>query len=123
MNKAIPQDKVNLRLIFVAGGDQSGKEFLVSPTLTATEIALFVYENWPADWSASKVDRAEVLRFIYQGRFLHENVTLESININPGRTCVMHLVPREKIPEPNIDTNNKEKIQQNDTGCCVCSIL
>ena len=71
MNKAIPQDKVifqkkwnvnyfissliksffnkvNLRLIFVAGGDQSGKEFLVSPTLTATEIALFVYENWPA---------------------------------------------------------------------------
>lgn len=123
MIKNIPQDKVNLRLIFVAGGDQSGKEFLVSPSLTATEIALFVYENWPSDWIATKVDRAEVLRFIYQGRFLHENVTLESINIQPGRTCVMHLVPREKIPEPNIDINSKEKVHHSDTGCCVCSIL
>lgn len=123
MIKNIPQDKVNLRLIFVAGGDQSGKEFLVSPSLTATEIALFVYENWPSDWIATKVDRAEVLRFIYQGRFLHENVTLESINIQPGRTCVMHLVPREKIPEPNIDINSKEKVHHSDRGCCVCSIL
>ena len=77
MNKIIPQDKVNLRLIYVAGGDQSGKEFLVNPSLTATEIALHVFENWPTDWISSKVDRAEVLRFIYQGRFLHENVTLE----------------------------------------------
>ena len=74
----------------------------------------------------SKVDRPEVLRLIYQGRFLHENVTLDcmriffiqiffiigklslfkkkflALNIQPGRTCVMHLVPREKIPEPNI---------------------
>jgi hypothetical protein len=35
----------------------------------------------------------------------------------------MHLVPREKIPEPNIDTTNKEKIQQAETGCCMCLIL
>ncbi len=26
----------------------------------------------------------------------------DSLNIQTGRTCVMHLVPREKIPEPNI---------------------
>jgi hypothetical protein len=26
--------KINLKLIFVAGGDQSGKEFLISPFLT-----------------------------------------------------------------------------------------
>ena len=43
----------------------------------ATEIANFVFEHWPVDWQATKVNRAEVLRFIYQGRFLHENVTLE----------------------------------------------
>lgn len=70
-----------------------------------------------------------MLRLIYQGRFLHENVTLDckilktknlnfikfnnfqykkiALNIQPGRTCVMHLVPREKIPEPNIGNYNK----------------
>ena len=29
------------------------------------------------EWQANKVDRAEVLRLIYQGRFLHENVSLD----------------------------------------------
>ena len=38
MHKNIPQDKVNLRLIFVAGGDQSGKEFLVPATLTGINL-------------------------------------------------------------------------------------
>jgi hypothetical protein len=69
-------DKVNLKLIFVAGGDQPGKEFQVSPDFTAKEIANYVYENWPEEWLGEKVNRAEVLRLIYQGRFLHENVTL-----------------------------------------------
>jgi len=123
VNKNIPLDKINLKLIFVAGGDQSGKEFLISPFLTATEISSHVYENWPQEWLPSKVDRPEVLRLIYQGRFLHENVTLDSLNIQTGRTCVMHLVPREKIPEPNIDNWNKEKTQQSETRCCMCTLL
>ena len=25
----------------------------------------------------------------------------KALNIQAGRTCVMHLVPREKLPEPN----------------------
>ncbi|CAF0706401.1 unnamed protein product [Brachionus calyciflorus] len=119
----IPVDKVNLKLIFVAGNDQAGKEFLVLPSLTAAQIAQQVHENWPQEWESSKVDRAEVLRLIYQGRFLHENVTLNSLNIQAGRTCVMHLVPRERIPEPNIDTSNKEKTHQTETSCCMCSIM
>jgi len=124
MAKNIPEDKVNLKLIYVAGNDQAGKEFLVSPNLTATEIAVHVHENWPQDWQNNKVDKAEVLRLIYQGRFLHESVSLDSLNIQPGRTCVMHLVPREKLPEPNIDNWKKEKSQQPDSpGCCVCTIL
>lgn len=123
-NKAIPEDKVNLKLIFVAGSDQTGKEFLVNPAFSAAQIASHVYENWPTEWEASKINKAQVLRLIYQGRFLHENVTLNSLNIQAGRTCVMHLVPREKIPEPSVDTVNKEKQnQQSETGCCMCSIL
>jgi len=116
-------DKVNLKLIFVAGGDQAGKEFQVPPSFTATEISNFVFENWPQEWLSNKVNRPEVLRLIYQGRFLHENVTLMSLNIQAGRNCVMHLVPREKLPEPNIDSMNKEKSQQGETGCCMCTIV
>lgn len=122
-NKNIPLDKVNLKLIFVPANDQSGKEFLLETSLTASEISKYVFENWPPEWTANKVERPEVLRLIYQGRFLHENISLNSLNIQPGRTCVMHLVPREKIPEPNIDNLNKEKSQADSSGCCMCSIL
>lgn len=38
---------------------------------------------------------------IYQGRFLHSNVTLGALGLVPARTTVMHLVPRETLPEPN----------------------
>jgi len=122
-NKNIPSDKVNLKLIFVAANDQAGKEFLITPSLTASEISKHVFDNWPTEWTSNKVEKPEVLRLIYQGRFLHENVSLVSLNIQPGRTCVMHLVPREKIPEPNIDNLNKEKSQADQSGCCMCSIL
>ncbi|RNA07884.1 ubiquitin 3 [Brachionus plicatilis] len=123
VKNTIPVDKVILKLIYVAGNDQAGKEFHVLPSLTAAQIAQQVYDEWPQEWQANKVERAEVLRLIYQGRFLHENVTLNSLNIHAGRKCVMHLVPREKIPQPNIDNSNKEKIHQSETGCCMCSII
>jgi hypothetical protein len=47
------------------------------------------------------VSSAEILRLIYQGRFLHGNVTLAALGLPTGKTTVMHLVPRESLPEPN----------------------
>ncbi|KAG8222340.1 hypothetical protein J437_LFUL001326 [Ladona fulva] len=54
-----------------------------------------------ADWMEEAVSKAEILRLIYQGRFLHSNVTLGALGLPPGKTTVMHLVPRENLPEPN----------------------
>lgn len=54
-----------------------------------------------ADWATELVSRAEILRLIYQGRFLHSSVTLGALGLPSGRTTVMHLVPREHLPEPN----------------------
>lgn len=54
-----------------------------------------------ADWAEEAVEKAEILRLIYQGRFLHSNVTLGALGLPFGRTTVMHLVPRENLPEPN----------------------
>lgn len=53
------------------------------------------------DWSQEAVSKAEILRLIYQGRFLHSNVTLGALGLPFGKTTVMHLVPRENLPEPN----------------------
>lgn len=53
------------------------------------------------DWAAEAVPKAEVLRLIYQGRFLHCNVTLGALVLPMGKTTVMHLVPRDNLPEPN----------------------
>lgn len=54
-----------------------------------------------ADWADEAVTNAEILRLIYQGRFLHCNVTLSALGLATGKTTVMHLVPRENLPEPN----------------------
>ncbi|CAN7945277.1 unnamed protein product, partial [Ixodes hexagonus] len=65
--------QINLRLILVSG---KTKEFLFSPNDSAAEIAQHVFDNWPDEWSEEVVSKAEILRLIYQGRFLHGNVTL-----------------------------------------------
>lgn len=54
-----------------------------------------------ADWETEAVAKAEILRLIYQGRFLHCNVTLGALGLPLGKTTVMHLVPRDNLPEPN----------------------
>lgn len=53
------------------------------------------------EWSDEAVSKAEILRLIYQGRFLHSNVTLGALGLPSSKTTVMHLVPRENLPEPN----------------------
>jgi hypothetical protein len=58
-------------------------------------------------WSEEAVSKAEILRLIYQGRFLHSNVTLGALGLPLGKTTVMHLVPRENLPEPNSQGENK----------------
>jgi hypothetical protein len=67
------------------------------------------------DWgNEQRVDRYEVLRLIYQGRFLHGNVTLGALRLQQGKTTVMHLVPRENLPEPtNGDQKRKHKHDNN----------
>lgn len=57
------------------------------------------------DWAEEAVAKAEILRLIYQGRFLHSNVTLGALGLPFGKTSVMHLVPRENLPEPNSQGN------------------
>lgn len=62
---------------------------------------LITYFNYFTDWEAEAVDKSEILRLIYQGRFLHCNVTLGALGLPLGKTTVMHLVPRDNLPEPN----------------------
>ncbi|CAF0829048.1 unnamed protein product [Adineta ricciae] len=134
--KSISSDIINLKLILVSG---KTAEFQFRPTTTAADIAKYVFENWPEGWaSEEKADRFEVLRLIYQGRFLHGNVTLNALHLQQGKTTVMHLVQREHLPEPtNGDQKRKHKHDNNQeetpaqplpsnstSGCCdACSIL
>ena len=67
-------------------------------TLEKTKFFVFFLIS---DWSDEAVTNAEILRLIYQGRFLHCNVTLSALGLATGKTTVMHLVPRENLPEPN----------------------
>ncbi|OBS75386.1 hypothetical protein A6R68_14093, partial [Neotoma lepida] len=106
---------INLRLILVSG---KTKEFLFSPNDSASDIAKHVYDNWPMDWEEEQVSSPNILRLIYQGRFLHGNVTLGALKLPFGKTTVMHLVARETLPEPNSQgQRNREKTGE--SNCCV----
>ncbi|XP_037803014.1 ubiquitin-like protein 3 [Penaeus monodon] len=113
--------QINLRLILVSG---KTKEFLFSPSESAGDIAQFVFDNWPEEWADESVSKAEILRLIYQGRFLHGNVTLGALGLPTGKTCVMHLVPRENLPEPN-SQDQRQKSKGGTSSCCSasCAIL
>lgn len=120
-SRNIPADKINLRLILVSG---KTKEFLFSPSVSAGDIAQTVFDQWPEDWAAEAVPKAEVLRLIYQGRFLHCNVTLGALVLPLGKTTVMHLVPRDNLPEPN-SQDQRQKSKSGSRRCCAaaCCIL
>ncbi|GFT17080.1 ubiquitin-like protein 3 [Nephila pilipes] len=114
--------KINLRLILVSG---KTREYLFSPNDSASDIAQYVFDNWAeAEWAEESVAKAEILRLIYQGRFLHGNVTLGALQLPMGRTTVMHLVPRENLPEPN-SQDQRQKSKDRSSNCCSasCSIL
>ncbi|KAI8508815.1 ubiquitin-like protein 3 isoform X1 [Branchiostoma floridae] len=107
--------QVNLRLILVSGKTH---EFQFSPNDSAADIAKHVYENWPTDWDDEKVSTHSILRLIYQGRFLHGNVTLGALQLPVGKTTVMHLVARENLPEPNSQGQRKSG-KTEESNCCV----
>ena len=75
------------------------------------------------DWSDEAVSNAEILRLIYQGRFLHCNVTLSALGLATGKTTVMHLVPRENLPEPNSQGSYfNSKIRKTLYSCALISL-
>jgi len=67
--------QINLKLILVSG---KTKEFLFDPSDSVSVITQQVYDNWPGDWANETLPSTNILRLIYQGRFLHSNVTLSS---------------------------------------------
>lgn len=73
--------------------------------LNTDQLISFSFSLASLDWAAEAVPKAEVLRLIYQGRFLHCNVTLGALVLPLGKTTVMHLVPRDNLPEPNSQGN------------------
>lgn len=117
--KQIPPDQINLKLILVSG---KTKEFLFFPNASVNTITQKVYENWPMEWADEVLPPTNILRLIYQGRFLHGNVTLGALQLLPGSTTVMHLVMREQLPEPNYQALQKEKSREDCCPICCCSI-
>lgn len=115
----IPSDKINLRLILVSGKTH---EFLFSPSDSAAEITDHVYTHWPEEWADEQLPATNILRLIYQGRFLHGNVTLAALQLPTGKTTVMHLVSRENLPEPN-NQGQLKKDKSGETGCNNCCVV
>ncbi|KAF7493552.1 Ubiquitin-like protein 3 [Sarcoptes scabiei] len=106
----IPADKINLKLICQIMAKVSKRKISFSriPTDSASDVAQYVFNHWPEDWADQKIVKPEILRLIFQGRFLHGNVTLGGLQLPLGKTTVMHLVPRENLPKVNSQGLNIE---------------
>ncbi|XP_067943949.1 ubiquitin-like protein 3 [Watersipora subatra] len=125
VSSRIPSDKVNLKVILVSA---CTKDFPFNSTDTVSLVTQHIYDNWPQDWPDDERPDKNILRLIYQGRFLHGNVSLAALQLPLGKTTVMHLVARETLPEPSGQgSSRKDKGQgsrstrQRDVeqpGCC-----
>ncbi|GLD67934.1 ubiquitin-like protein 3, partial [Lates japonicus] len=91
----------------------------LSPPMTRPQTSpSMCLRTGPAGWEEERVSSPSILRLIFQGRFLHGNVTLGALKLPPGRTTVMHLVARETLPEPNSHgQRNREKTTE--SNCCL----
>ena len=69
--------------------------------MTQNHRILLLCEFRISDWSDEKVDSPSMLKLIYHGRFLHQSVTLNALQLPQGKITVMHLVARENLPQPN----------------------
>lgn len=118
-SRGIPVDKINLRLILVSG---KTKEFLFTPNDSAADITEWVYNSWPPEWTEELLPSSNILRLIYQGRFLHGNVTLGALQLPLGKTTVMHLVARENLPEPN-NQGQLKKDKSGESNCSNCCVI
>lgn len=104
--RSIPNDSIILKLMIVTG---DSAEFIFSLKTPASTISEHIWNNWPKNWPDSqKTTKAETLRLIYQGRFLHGNVTLGALKLIAKATTVMHLVHREKLPQAPPDDDDKK---------------
>ncbi|RUS76749.1 hypothetical protein EGW08_015480 [Elysia chlorotica] len=112
----IPSNRINLKLILFDGKTH---EFLFCPSDTAADIAEHVYTHWPDDWTKEHCPATNILRLIYQGRFLHGNVSLAALQLPTGKTTVMHLVARDNLPEPN-NPGQLKKDKSGEPGCANC---
>nr|CAB3267465.1 ubiquitin-like protein 3 [Phallusia mammillata] len=114
----IKKDKIALKLLRVSGQYQT---FYFNPSDSASDIARHVFENWPAEWTEDTATSHDVLRLIYQGRFLHGNATLGALKIPVGKMTVMHLVCRETLPEPHSqEQRSREKSREGRCQLCCC---
>ncbi|XP_071949876.1 ubiquitin-like protein 3 [Antedon mediterranea] len=110
------REKIGLRLIHPVNGNS--KEYFFTPNDSATDVVNHVFDNWPQEWEADRVSSAIILRLIYQGRFIHGNVTLGALQLPIGKTTVMHILARETLPEPNSQgPRNRGKTEE--SNCCV----
>ncbi|XP_063722871.1 uncharacterized protein LOC134850965 [Symsagittifera roscoffensis] len=114
---AVAKPVLCLRLIISSG---STAEFTVDPEWTVREITAQVHSHWPTQWVHDPVPSdPTILRLIYQGRFLHSSMTLKALNLQEGHTVVMHLVPRETLPESNLSEDGKKSKREREGHCCV----
>ncbi|KAI3639236.1 hypothetical protein MIR68_002766 [Amoeboaphelidium protococcarum] len=89
-----PADKINLRLLLTSG---QKADFLFSAQDSILYVKNFIFEHWPKDWSSSQVENVDVIRILYRGRFLEDNLTFENLKIASGQTTTMHLVPKPTV--------------------------
>ncbi|XP_036085621.1 ubiquitin-like protein 3 isoform X1 [Rousettus aegyptiacus] len=114
MSSGVPADMIYF-LILVSG---KTKEFLLSPNDSASDIAKHVYDNWPMDWEEERVSSPNIPCLIYQGRFLHGNVTIGALKLPFGKITVMHLVAKETLPEPN-SQGQRNRGKTRESNCCI----
>jgi len=108
--KPLTDNEILLKLLIVTGNSFTFRFTLKN---SAASISDHVWSNWPEGWpETQRPERSETLRLIYQGRFLHGNVTMGALKLQSKNQTVMHLVHRERLPQANAEADKENKSGQ-----------
>jgi len=95
------------------------KRFEFDPSVEVRDVRHYVWRNWPQEWNEDCPNDIYRIRLLYLGRFLDDDVKLESLDLPIGIPTIVHLVLRPI--EVDLNVTKAERKKSAGCSCCVIS--
>lgn len=115
-------NSVTIKFLLISG---KKAKFSFNSNTNFQSIKEYILKNWPQEWSSeARVSEIQNLRIVYQGHFVSEDITLNSLKLLNGHSTTMHLLITDTNKrDGELKNSNKKKKENQQQSCIGCIIL